>query len=169
MKKKIQLNEVRQLQKIAGILKEDRVQDALDDIVDIASSGQGEATGLALPTFQDQVKSLVGSLSPEEKQQLSAALNNMIETVEGWTDSDVEFLNSIGLNITAQPISYGDDSERDKIENWYWNTNFYIDNLSPQEVKDGIQAHYDEWMAVKDQYDNIQDYFNDVERNGDWY
>ncbi len=107
MKKKTLLSEVRQLQKIAGILKENRVQDVLDNIVDAAASGQGEATGLTIPKFQDQIKELVASLGPEEKQELSTRLNDMIETTEGWTDLDVDFLNSLGLNITAKPSSDG--------------------------------------------------------------
>ena len=105
MKKKTLLSEVRQLQKIAGILKENRVQDVLDNIVDTAASGQGEATGLAIPEFQDEIKKLVASLNPEEKQELSTRLNHMIETTEGWTDLDVDFLNSVGLNIIAKPSS----------------------------------------------------------------
>ncbi len=91
MKKKTQLNEVRQLQKIAGIVKEDQFE--------------------------------------------------------------------------------GNDPVKDEIERWYWKTNPRIDtdDLSPEEIERGIQDHYSEWMAVKDQYSDIEHYFHDVEGNGDWY
>lgn len=59
---------------------------------------------------------------------------------------------------------------KNQIENWYWKTKFNIDDLSPEEVEQGIQAHYEEWMATKDAYKgNIQHYFDDVEEKGDWY
>lgn len=61
------------------------------------------------------------------------------------------------------------NSDREAIENWYHRTNFYIDDLSPEEIEKGIQDHYEEWTAVKDQYSSIEDYFADVERNSDWY
>ena len=69
------------------------------------------------------------------------------------------------VNETAEV----NDSVKDSIENWYWDTNHYIDDLSPEQIEDGIQAHYDEWITVKDQYGSIEDYFEDVEKNGDWY
>jgi len=59
--------------------------------------------------------------------------------------------------------------DKDVIENWYFSTNPQADELSPEEEEAGIQAHYEEWNAVKDQYDSIDDYFEDIERNGDWY
>lgn len=63
-----------------------------------------------------------------------------------------------------------DPATKKKIEDWYWKTNFYIDNLSPEEIEQGIQDHYEEWMASKNAYsDNIQHYFDDVEKDGDWY
>ena len=71
--------------------------------------------------------------------------------------------------ILKEDQSQVHDPVKDQIANWYWKTNFYIDELSPEEVERGIQDHYEEWMAVKDQYSNIEDYFEDVEKNGDWY
>jgi hypothetical protein len=63
------------------------------------------------------------------------------------------------------------DPVKDVIEGWYWKTNPYIDidDLSPEEIERGIQDHYNEWNAVKDQYSKIEDYFEDVVKNGDWY
>ena len=61
------------------------------------------------------------------------------------------------------------DPDKETIESWYHKTNFYIDDLTPEEIEKGIQAHYEEWTAVKDQYGTIEDYFADVEKNGDWY
>ena len=60
-------------------------------------------------------------------------------------------------------------ADHDKIENWYFNTHPQAEELSPEEEEEGVQAHFEEWNAVKDQYDSIDDYFEDVERNGDWY
>ena len=60
-------------------------------------------------------------------------------------------------------------TDHDKIENWYLRTNPQADELSQEEEEAGIQAHFEEWNAVKNQYNSIEDYFEDVERNGDWY
>ena len=60
-------------------------------------------------------------------------------------------------------------ADHDKIENWYFNTHPQAEELSQEEEEAGVQAHIEEWNAVKDQYDSIEDYFEDVERQGDWY
>jgi hypothetical protein len=61
------------------------------------------------------------------------------------------------------------DGDMEVIDGWYFSTNPQADELSPEEVEAGVQAHYEEWNAVKDQYNSIDDYFEDIERNGDWY
>ena len=61
------------------------------------------------------------------------------------------------------------DRDMEVIDGWYFSTNPQADELSPEEVEAGVQAHYEEWNAVKDQYNSIDDYFEDIERNGDWY
>lgn len=76
-------------------------------------------------------------------------------------------------NLTANSRMLNEDeagmADYDKIENWYFNTNPQADELSQEEEEAGVEAHFEEWNAVKDQYDSIEDYFEDVERNGDWY
>ncbi len=101
-----------------------------------------------IPFMEDEMYS--GRVKPLE------ALKHVEETFTDWVE-DSEMMNE------------NEGSVRDQISNWYHKTNFYIDEKSPEEAEDGINAHYDEYMAVKDQYDNIQDYFEDVERAGDWY
>ena len=56
-----------------------------------------------------------------------------------------------------------------KIGNWYFSTHPQADKLSQEGEEVGVEAHFEEWNAVKDQYDSIEDYFEDVERQGDWY
>lgn len=63
----------------------------------------------------------------------------------------------------------GINSDREKIEVWYTKSNPWIDQLSQEEEEEGIQAHYEEWMASKEHYGDIEDYFEDVENNRDWY
>ena len=77
--------------------------------------------------------------------------------------------NKLTSNSKMLNENEADMTDRDKIENWYFSTNPQADELSQEEEEAGVEAHIEEWNAVKDQYDSIEDYFEDVERNGDWY
>ena len=63
----------------------------------------------------------------------------------------------------------GIDTDREQIKVWYTKSNPWIDQLSQEEKEEGIQAHYEEWMASKEHYDDIEDYFIDVKNSKDWY
>ena len=63
----------------------------------------------------------------------------------------------------------GINSDREQIKAWYTKSNPWIDQLSQEEKEEGIQAHYEEWMASKEHYDDIEDYFIDVKNSKDWY
>jgi hypothetical protein len=79
------------------------------------------------------------------------------------------FIRGLKAGKHSKMMKENEGSVRDQISDWYHKTNFYIDEKSPEEIEDAVNAHYDEYMAVKDQYNNIEDYFEDVEKNGDWY
>lgn len=71
-------------------------------------------------------------------------------------------------SLTSQLI-HQQSTDHAKIKNWYLKTNPRADELSQEEEEAGLKAHFEEWNAVKDQYNSIEDYFEDVEREGDWY
>ena len=86
---------------------------------------------------------------------------------QSYSDADeldgiiAEYCESIGVEF--------EEEARGLIEKWYFNTHPQADELSQEEEEAGVEAHFEEWNAVKDQYDSIEDYFEDVERQGDWY
>ena len=83
---------------------------------------------------------------------------------------DQEFMDLVGGCDGEGHFEEDDeDTGREEIEKWYFNTHPQADELSQEEEEAGVEAHFEEWNAVKDQYDSIEDYFEDVERNGDWY
>lgn len=73
--------------------------------------------------------------------------------------------------LSKQPNEQENSSNKDfkRIEKWYYRSNPEADELSPEQEEDGIKAHFEEWNSVKDQYKSIEQYFQDVERQGDWY
>jgi len=167
MKKKTLLSEVRQLQKIAGILKENSsANEYAMDIVDMLSSGAGESTGLNTPAFEN----IVAKIKSEGLiDAVSKVLVDYINSGEGFTEEDIIGLQKFGFNMQGADVG-GDDSTMRQIERWYWNTNPRVDNMSQEEVERALADHYDEWIKSKHFYDgNIQAYFDEVERNGDWY
>ena len=95
----------------------------------------------------------------ETKAELKEGFDLRKFLVENKLTSNSKMLNEDEAGMT----------DHDKIENWYFSTNPQAEELSPEEEEEGVQAHFEEWNAVKDQYDSIDDYFEDVERNGDWY
>jgi hypothetical protein len=117
------LNEIQRLQKIAGLLKEEDLdlsdtpdftggtpEEVYDLIVDWASSGRisniGPAEGLVHGA--KEIKAAISGLSRKKREELSSILDQDFEYAEGWTNGDKEFLNSLGLNITAKPHPYED-------------------------------------------------------------
>lgn len=115
MKKKTQLNEVRQLQKIAGLLKEDQsqVEDIVNTIVDWAGSGQGNVSGLkqGAPEIRQMLASI--SANPDLLDQVTKALQAHIDSSEGWTRDDIFILNRLGLDVVKAVSS--EEAEREKI------------------------------------------------------
>ena len=106
MKKKLINEEVRRLQELAGIRPvkeaEGDIQDIVLDIADYAGSGQGEAEGLK--HFGDEIKKMIEPLKadPAKLQALSKALEDYIQQSEGWSQEDVDLLNSYGLNLNIE-------------------------------------------------------------------
>lgn len=115
MKKKTQLNEVRKLQKIAGLLKEDQsqVEDIVNTIVDWAGSGQGNVSGLkqGAPEIRQMLASI--SANPDLLDQVTKALQAHIDSSEGWTRDDIFILNRLGLDVVKAVSS--EEAEREKI------------------------------------------------------
>ena len=122
------LNEIQRLQKIAGLLKEEEdislsdtpefnssgltPEGVRDMIEDWAWSGQGTPAGYnpeidpaeGLKWGEEEIKAAILNLNRRDREVLSSLLNNTFETADGWTNGDKKFLNSLGLNITADPL-----------------------------------------------------------------
>jgi hypothetical protein len=113
MKKKTLLSEVRQLQKIAGILKENSsANEYAMDIVDMLSSGAGESTGLNTPAFAN----IVAKIKSEGLiDAVSEVLVDYINSGEGFTEEDIIGLEKFGFNMQGADVG-GDDSTMRQIE-----------------------------------------------------
>ena len=124
------------------------VQEVEDYLADTYQEGTDYVTHIGR---EDDAMNALDILNPEllQDQELMSLIRNC--TGEGHFEEDDE------------------DTGREEIEKWYFNTHPQADELSQEEEEAGVEAHFEEWNAVKDQYDSIEDYFEDVERNGDWY
>ncbi len=113
------INEIHRFKKIAGLLKGEDLdlsdtpdfangatEEVYDLIIDWASSGLISDTGPAQGLIHgaEEIKAAISGLSRKKREELSSMLNHDFETVDGWTDGDKKILNSLGLNITADPL-----------------------------------------------------------------
>lgn len=121
------LNEIQRFKKIAGLLKEEgdidlsdtpkfnlsrSPEEVRDMIQNWAWLGQGTPAGYnpeidpaeGLKWGEEEIRDEISRLGRKDREKLSSLLNNTFETVEGWTNGDKKFLNSLGLNITADPL-----------------------------------------------------------------
>ena len=195
MKKKSLLNEVRQLQKIAGILKENETPSDMyvnenqskfnvGDTLETYGSGEAVTVVSIQPNIDAALKDTknrkaVAYLEKAIRQDYVEDEQRsmpwyLVKFENGALDTDLRYWAEDELTKESQ-VNEGEDNlnennVKDQIEDWYWETKFDIDNLSPEEIEQGVEAHYEEWMASKGAYrDNIQHYFDDVEKKGDWY
>ena len=108
MKKKTLLSEVRQLQKIAGILKENSsANEYAMDIIDMLSSGAGESTGLNTPAFAN----IVAKIKSEGLiDAVSKVLVDYINSGEGFTEEDIIGLVKFGFNMQGADVG-GDNRD----------------------------------------------------------
>lgn len=58
---------------------------------------------------------------------------------------------------------------KDQIRAWYLESNPDAEFLSVRQLQRAVNAHAREWEAVQGSYNNIEEYFKEVEERGDWY
>lgn len=163
------IKEARRMQQLAGILKEGNASTTLGDMIDQMQDNE-EGIGQGLKPSQLIDYNLVGkegmklgiNLDLQKLKQLAKA-NDSGFLYSGEDMVNMSITNKAKTNETSDPV-------RDAIDSWYWSTNPRIDELSPEQIEQAIQDHYEEWIASKHAYNNdIQDYFEDVEEKGHWY
>jgi len=78
------------------------IEDMVLDIADYAGSGAGMMRGIEY--FKDEIRGMIGSLkgNPKSIKALSKALENYIQQSEGWSQEDIELLNSYGLSLDIE-------------------------------------------------------------------
>lgn len=99
------INEVRRMQQLAGLLKEnDATKEYVDAIVDMAASGAGDATGLNTSAFTNIVAKIKGENLIDA---VSQALVKHIDSGEGFTQKDIDSLTAAGFNMKR--VNIGDN------------------------------------------------------------
>lgn len=99
------INEAKRMQQLAGLLKENDVaSNYAEEIIDLMSSGAGDATGMNTPAFTNIVAKIKGENLIDA---VSQALVDHINSGEGFTQEDIDGLTAAGFNM--QGVNIGDN------------------------------------------------------------